>query len=77
MKTIWVGAFAAVAIASCAGAARADSVCAWRGMGVWQCGDGHTVNQVYSLPSQPNEVVRPVTTVAPYPEYTAPNGQRQ
>jgi len=65
MHRMLAGAFAVAVIAACAGTARADNVCVWSEMGVWQCGNGHTVSQVYQLPSQPNTVITPVATVPP------------
>jgi len=76
MNKLFAGAIAAVAIAACAATARADDVCAWRGMGVWQCGDGHVVTQVYQLPTQPNTVITPVTTVTPTPAPAANDGSQ-
>ena len=58
MRTGLAAAIATAALAVC-GTARADNVCVWSEMGVWQCGDGHIVTQVYQLPQGPQMPIVP------------------
>jgi hypothetical protein len=65
MHKVLAGAIAATVIAGGAVTADAEGVCIWSEIGVWQCGDGHVVTQVYQLPAQPNTIITPVATVPP------------
>lgn len=74
MREILAGIAAATWIVASVETAHADGVCVWSEAGVWQCGDGHVVTQVYRLPAQPNAIITPVTTVPPtsYPPANYP-----
>jgi hypothetical protein len=74
MHRVLAGAIAATVTAGGAATANADDVCVWSRIGVWQCGDGHVVTQVYQLPAQPNTIITPVATVPPngYPPQNYP-----
>jgi hypothetical protein len=72
MNRVLAGAITATAIATLAGAAKAEkSVCVWTGVD-WACGDGNTFPQHYPASIGPNMVITPVPTVMPPND----NGQR-
>jgi len=64
MNKLLAGALAMAAIATLAGAARADNVCQWTGKD-WACGDGNVVTQHYSEAVGPQMVITAVPTVTP------------
>lgn len=67
MNKVLAGALAIATIAGCAATAKAESTCAWRWAGYWECNNNGVITNYYSLPAGPNTVVRPVPT--PQPNY--------
>jgi hypothetical protein len=64
MNKVLAGVIAAAAIATLAGAARAENVCQWTGTD-WACGDGKMFTHHYSAAVGPQTVITAVPTVMP------------